>query len=441
MAGARDTICALASGPPPSAIAVVRISGPMVRDICSRVFENGVPDPRRMVFGRFFDVSRETIDEGLGVFMPGPSSYTGEDTAELYLHGGAAVIDHALDTLCEFESTRLAEPGEFTRRAFENGRLDLVEAEGVADLIDAETRAQKSLALDQLDGRLSETYEGWRRSLLEVLALLEASLDFPDEEEAPVEVTEAVASRLLETAASLQGALQDDEIGERIRDGFRIAIVGPPNAGKSSILNRLARREAAIVSDIPGTTRDVVEVRLKIGGQIAWVADTAGLREAEDAIEAEGVRRARERADAADIRIQVRSEDTGATFDGVGNADLRVLNKADLDKAEAFDEGVIALSASTGSGFSALEEALAERLRGLAGRSSSPLITRRRHREALKRALFHVKQAESALRNGFGAELVAEDARLAAQSLSSLVGQIGVEDILGEVFSTFCIGK
>lgn len=441
MAGARDTICALASGPPPSAIAIVRISGPMVRDICSRVFENGLPDPRRMVFGRFFDVSRETIDEGLGVFMPGPASYTGEDTAELYLHGGAAVIDHALDTVCTFETTRLAEPGEFTRRAFENGRLDLVEAEGVADLIDAETRAQKSLALDQLDGRLSQTYEIWRRSLLEVLSLLEASLDFPDEEEAPVEVTDAVAARLLETAASLEAALQDDEIGERIRDGFRVAIVGPPNAGKSSILNRLARREAAIVSEIPGTTRDVVEVRLKIGGQVAWVADTAGLREAEDAIEAEGIRRARERADAADIRIHVRSADTETAFDPVAEGDLCVLNKADLDGAAKTDPAVMVLSASTGEGFIALEEAIASRIRAIAGRMAAPLITRRRHRDALERALFHVKQAESALRTGFGAELVTEDARLAAQSLSFLVGQIGVEDILGEVFSTFCIGK
>ena len=440
MTDARDTICALASGPPPSAIAIVRISGPKVREICDRLFEKGLPAPRRTIFGRFFDVSRETIDQGLGIFMPGPHSYTGEDTAELYLHGGSAVIDHALDTICSFDGARLAEAGEFTRRAFENGRLDLVEAEGVADLIDAETRAQKALAMDQLDGRLSQTYSGWRSNLLKVMSLLEASIDFPDEEEAPVEVTDAVVSILEETASQIETALEDDEIGERIRDGFRIAIVGPPNAGKSSILNRLARREAAIVSDIPGTTRDIVEVRLKIGGQIAWVADTAGLREATDAIEAEGVRRARERAEAADIRIHVRSADTDLSFDAVKPNDLLVVNKSDLLRADT-SAGALAVSAGTGAGFIDLEQALASRIRALAGRAASPLITRRRHRFALQSALFHVKQADAAFAGGYGAELVAEDARMAAQALSGLIGSIGVEEILGEVFSTCCIGK
>lgn len=440
MAAQRDTICALASGPPPSAIAIVRISGPMVREICAIVFEAGLPAPRRSVFGRFLDVSRETIDEGLGVFMPGPNSYTGEDTAELYLHGGAAVIDHALDTLCGIENVRLAEPGEFTRRAFENGRLDLVEAEGVADLIDAETRAQKSLALDQLGGSLSQVYEGWRAGLLEAMALLEASIDFPDEEDAPDESTGPVAGLLERLEGELETAIDDDEVGERIRDGFRVAIIGPPNAGKSSILNRLARREAAIVSDIPGTTRDIVEVRLKIAGQVVWLADTAGLRDANDAIEAEGVRRALERAKAADLRIQVRSPDTSSSFQNAGADDIHVYNKADLEPNE-HDAGIIVLSAETGVGFSALEETLSERITQLTSSKSAPLITRRRHRDALSTALFHVKQASSNLERGFGAEIVSEDVRLAAQKLGALVGRIDVEDILGEVFSSFCIGK
>ncbi|QYJ01910.1 tRNA uridine-5-carboxymethylaminomethyl(34) synthesis GTPase MnmE [Thalassovita mediterranea] len=440
MAVQRDTICALASGPPPSAIAIVRISGPMVREICRSVFEAGLPAPRRSVFGRFLDVSRETIDEGLGVFMPGPHSYTGEDTAELYLHGGAAVIDHALDTLCAFDNVRLAEPGEFTRRAFENGRLDLVEAEGVADLIDAETRAQKSLALDQLGGCLSQVYEGWRAGLLEAMALLEASIDFPDEEDAPGESTGPVAGLLGRLAGELETAIDDDEVGERIRDGFRVAIIGPPNAGKSSILNRLARREAAIVSDIPGTTRDVVEVRLKIAGQVVWLADTAGLREADDAIEAEGVRRALERAKAADLRIQVRSPDTSSSFESADPEDICVYNKADIEKSEHGAE-IIVLSAETGGGFSALEEALGERITKLSSSRTAPLITRRRHRDALSTALFHVKQARADLERGFGAEIVSEDVRLAAQKLGALVGRIDVEDILGEVFSSFCIGK
>ncbi|MEM5515683.1 tRNA uridine-5-carboxymethylaminomethyl(34) synthesis GTPase MnmE [Henriciella sp. AS95] len=440
MADARDTICALASGPPPSAIAIVRISGPKVREICASMFESGLPAPRRSVFGRFLDVSRETIDEGLGVFMPGPNSYTGEDTAELYLHGGAAVIDHALDAICEFANTRLAEPGEFTRRAFENGRLDLVEAEGVADLIDAETRAQKSLALNQLDGELSAQYAEWRSKLVEALALLEVSIDFPDEEDAPDETSSPVADALQSIRLSLQQALQDDEVGERIREGFRIAIVGPPNAGKSSLLNRLARREAAIVSDIPGTTRDVVEVRLKIGGQIAWVADTAGLREAGDAIEAEGIRRARERAGSADLRLHLRAADEDIVFDDVEAGDLKVITKADKAHVAA-DEDTFLISTLSGEGFGELEAVIADVVSRKANRDVAPLITRKRHRTSLQQALFHVEQALDLISRGGGAELVAEDVRLAARQLSALVGEIGVEEILGSVFSSFCIGK
>ncbi|WP_300391641.1 tRNA uridine-5-carboxymethylaminomethyl(34) synthesis GTPase MnmE [Henriciella sp.] len=440
MTDARDTICALASGPPPSAIAIVRISGPKVREICASVLERGVPKPRRAVFGRFLDVSRDTIDEGLAVFMPGPNSYTGEDTAELYLHGGAAVIDHALDTICAL-GARLAEPGEFTRRAFENGRMDLVEAEGVADLIDAETRAQKSLALDQLEGRLSRQYAEWRAGLVDVLALLEVSIDFPDEEDAPDETGGPVEAALRLIAESLERALADDEVGERIREGFHIAIVGPPNAGKSSLLNRLARREAAIVSDIPGTTRDVVEVRLKIGGQIAWVADTAGLREAADQIEAEGVRRAQERAASADLRIQLRSADENPDFSDCPADDLLIVNKRDLAQSGSWPEGVLTMSALTGEGFSEIEARIAEVIRNRAGSAGAPLITRRRHRLALESALFHVKHALNLLEHGGGAELVAEDVRLASRQLSGLIGEIGVEEILGAVFSSFCIGK
>ena len=441
MTGARDTICALASGPPPSAIAIVRISGPEVRAICESILEKGLPKPRRAVFGKFFDVSRDTIDEGLAVFMPGPNSYTGEDTAELYLHGGAAVIDHALDTICGFDRTRLAEPGEFTRRAFENGRMDLVEAEGVADLIDAETRAQKSLALDQLDGRLSRQYEAWRADLVEALALLEVSIDFPDEDDAPDETGGPVGEALRRIEAGLSEALDDDRVGERIRDGFHIAIVGPPNAGKSSLLNRLARREAAIVSDIPGTTRDVVEVRLKIGGQIAWVADTAGLREAADQIEAEGIRRAQERAASADLRIQLRAADSDPDFSGSGDGDLLVINKSDIAPSGNWPQGALMLSATTGDGFFEIETRISEIIRERAGSVGAPMITRRRHRLALESALFHVKQALSLLERGGGAELVAEDVRLASRQLSGLVGEIGVEEILGAVFSSFCIGK
>lgn len=441
MLDARDTICALASGPPPSAIAIVRISGPRVRDICAGMLERGLPVPRRAVFGKFLDNDAQIIDEGLAVFMPGPASYTGEDTAELYLHGGGAVVEHTLDAICAFAGARLADPGEFTRRAFENGRMDLVEAEAVADLIDAETRAQKSLALDQLGGRLSRQYAAWRAELLNALALIEVSIDFPDEEDAPDETTSPVHAALTKLADGLKTTLADNEIGQRIRDGFRIAIIGPPNAGKSSLLNRLARRDAAIVSDIPGTTRDVVEVRLKIGGQIAWVADTAGLRESTDWVEAEGVRRAKERAQNADLRIVMRSADDEPDFRDADPADILVVNKSDLSDEKPFLDGVLYISAKTGHGLDALESRLAGLIRERAGDGAAPLITRRRHRLALESALFHVKHAMDLIERGGGAELVGEDVRLASRQLSSLIGEIGVEEVLGAVFSSFCIGK
>ena len=441
MGTARDTICALASGPPPSAIAIIRVSGPKVRDICTKIPERGLPGPRRAVFGKFFDSSGTIIDEGLILFMPGPASYTGEDTAEFYLHGGSAVIDHAIDAICSFSETRLAEPGEFTRRAFENGRVDLVEAEGVADLIDAETRAQKSLALDQLDGRLSRQYAEWRQELVEVLALLEVSIDFPDEDDAPAETAGPVSVSLSRLAGGLERALGDDAVGERIREGFHITIVGPPNAGKSSLLNRLARREAAIVSDLPGTTRDVVEVRLKIGGHIVWIADTAGLREAADQVEAEGVRRAKARAASADLRIQLRPADKKPDFSECEPGDLLVVNKGDLTPEATWTGDVIVISALTGDGLPEVERRIAGIINDKAGETVAPLITRRRHRLALESALFHVKHAIDGLNRGGGAELVAEDVRLAARQLSSLTGEIGVEEILGAVFASFCIGK
>ncbi|MGB3626347.1 MAG: tRNA uridine-5-carboxymethylaminomethyl(34) synthesis GTPase MnmE, partial [Henriciella sp.] len=346
-----------------------------------------------------------------------------------------------LDTICAIDGARLAEPGEFTRRAFENGRLDLVEAEGVADLIDAETRAQKSLALDQLDGRLSAQYAEWRAGLVEALALLEVSIDFPDEDDAPDETSSPVTESLLAIATSLKAALRDDEVGERIRDGFRIAIIGPPNAGKSSVLNRLARREAAIVSGIPGTTRDVVEVRLKLGGQIVWIADTAGLRDASDALEAEGIRRARDRAEQADLRLHLRAADEITPFEDVRPGDLKVVNKTDLATGHAVESDALAISTVTGKGFEALEARLAEIISARANIGQAPLITRKRHRKSLETSFFHVEQALELLERGGGAELVAEDVRLAARQLSSLVGEIGVEEILGAVFSSFCIGK
>lgn len=440
--GTRDTICALASGAPPSAIAVVRISGPAVRDVCAAILASGLPEPRRAVLTRIRDRSGAEVDRGLVLFSPAPHSYTGEDTLELYLHGGPAVITHALETLTALPGVRLAGPGEFTRRAFEAGKLDLTEAEGVADLIEAETRAQKSQALRQVSGGLSQTYNEWRDELTGLLALVEVMVDFPDEGDVSADAAAPLRARVAGLTKAVETALGDGGIGERIRDGFRIAIIGAPNAGKSSILNRLARREAAIVTDIAGTTRDVIEVRLILGGQVVWLADTAGLRETEDVVEAEGVRRARRAAADADLRIHVIDGQAPSPPPGpVGSLDIVVFNKADSSPAILAPDGALLLSAVTGEGVDKLESWIASFVSQRAASVESPVITRARHREKLTRGLAALASANAALDQELGFEMVAEDLRLAIREMQIIVGEIGVEDVLGAVFSRFCIGK
>lgn len=440
--GTRDTICALASGAPPSAIGVVRISGPAVRQVCTELLASGLPEPRRAVLTRIRDLSGAEVDQGLVLFSPAPHSYTGEDTLELYLHGGPAVITHALETLTALPGVRLAGPGEFTRRAFEAGKLDLAEAEGVADLIEAETLAQKSQALRQVSGGLSQTYNEWRDELTGLLALVEVMVDFPDEGDVSGDAAAPLRARVAGLTKAVETALGDGGIGERIRDGFRIAIIGAPNAGKSSILNRLARREAAIVTDIAGTTRDVIEVRLILGGQVVWLADTAGLRETEDVVEAEGVRRARRAAADADLRIHVIDGEAPSPPPGpVGSLDIVVFNKVDVRPSILAPDGALLLSAVTGEGFDKLESWIASFVSQRAASVEAPVITRARHREKLTRGLAALAAAKAALDQELGFEMVAEDLRLAIREMQTIVGEIGVEDVLGAVFSRFCIGK
>lgn len=440
----RDTICALASGATPSAIAIIRLSGPAVHNISERLLTVNRLRHREAVVCDFLDDGGALIDSCVALYFEGPASYTGEDSLELYLHGGAAIIDHAFSCLLSQTGIRLAEPGEFTRRAFEAGKMDLTQAEGVADLIEAETRAQKSQALRQLDGALSETYESWRAQLLKILALLEVSIDFPDEDEAPESTAIPVAKAITTLLASFRRALDDGRIGERVREGFRISIIGPTNAGKSTLLNRLAGRDAAIVTDEPGTTRDVVEVRMSIGGHIVWIADTAGIRETDNVIEAEGIRRARRAAEHADIRLFLtgnENEADPAQFPKYrANADLRVVNKIDLAEKSASPADV-RISALTGAGMDKLEGAISDRLQQLAGPSEAPVITRARHRHHLQVGAEHLAKARASLDNGESPELAAEDVRLAIQEVSTITGAIGVEDVLGAVFSEFCIGK
>ena len=441
----RDTICALASGQPPAAICIIRLSGDRIWKLAGALLDCGLPEPRRATLTRFRDEDGHLIDEGLVVFMPGPHSYTGEDTLELYLHGGPAVINHAISTLTSEPGVRLAEPGEFTRRAFEAGKIDLTEAEGVADIIEAETNAQKAQALRQLSGGLTQQYDQWRAELTGILALIEVAVDFPDEDDAPEETTAPVLRKLGALISDMEAALGDRGIGEKIRDGFRIAIVGAPNAGKSTLLNRLAGREAAIVTSLPGTTRDVIEIRRVMGGQIVWISDTAGLRETEDEIEAEGVRRAQKVAAEADLRVFM--VDGSAPDPGVLTSpyrlptDMVVVNKADADLAENLPAHDFRISAKTGDGVETLERALSEFISARAASVEAPVITRARHRARLVEGLACLVAARDALELGTGAELAAEDVRMAIRHLGSVIGVVGVEDVLGAVFSEFCIGK
>jgi tRNA modification GTPase len=435
-----DTIVALASGVGRAGVAVIRLSGPEAGPVVEALTGGPLPAARRAERRVFRGATGDPIDDGLVIWFPGPASFTGEDVAELHVHGGPSVILGMTEACLGLPGVRPAEPGEFTRRAFEHGKLDLAEAEGLADLVDAETEGQRRQALRQMQGELSAVYERWRAQLIEAMALLEAAIDFPDED-LPADLAARVGPRVDAISADLARHLNDSHRGERVRDGYRIAIIGAPNAGKSSLLNALARREAAIVSALPGTTRDVVEVRLVLAGFPVWIADTAGLREAADAVEAEGVRRALERADEADLRLGVVEAGADPSADllaALRAGDVLVRSKADL--SDASDVGVthetLRVSARTGEGLGALEGLLAGRVERELGRQEAPALTRARHRRLVEEALASLQRARPAL-----AELWAEDLRLAATALGRLTGRIDVEDLLDEVFSSFCIGK
>jgi len=444
---ARETIFALSSAPGRAGVAVLRVSGPQAGP-CLDALAGGRGAPRVAALRTIRDGAGEAIDRGLTLWFPGPASFTGEDLAELQVHGGRAVVAALGDALAAQPGVRPAEAGEFTRRAFDAGKLDLTEVEGLADLIDAETRVQARQALRQLDGVVGRRVEDWRDRLLRALAHLEAAIDFADEE-LPDDLGARVRTEIAALAGEIEAALADDHRGERLRDGLSVAILGAPNAGKSSLLNAIAQRDAAIVAETAGTTRDVVEVHLDLAGYPMTLADTAGLRDlpddaaGHDAIEAEGVRRARAHADRADLRLAVfdaTQPPDPATRALVDATTLVVWNKIDLrdDFDAAGPDSGFRLSAKTGEGVPALLDELERRAVALIGDAAeAPAITRARHRSALNETAEALRRADSAE----APELAAEDLRLATRALGRITGRVDVEDLLDVIFRDFCIGK
>ena len=433
MIATRDTIFAVATALGRAGIAVVRLSGPQAASAVESLTRRKAPAERRASYRELFDNSNNSlIDAGLVLFFAAPHSYTGEDSAEFHIHGGRVVAATLLRVLAQLPGLRLAEPGEFTRRAVENGRLDLTQAEAVADLIDAQTEAQHQLALRQLGGHLASLYEAWRTRLIHAAAWIEAGIDFADEE-IPLEAAESSRAALRLLRGEIRAHLLDGRRGELLREGLHVAIIGPPNAGKSSLLNALAQRDVAIISEIPGTTRDVIEVRLDLGGYPVILADTAGLRESEDRIEQEGVRRALARAEAADLRILVL--DGNAPVQPGFPADIVVWNKADLVPARA--SGTLWISAKTGEGLDRLIRQLAEAAAERLELSEAPVLTRARHRTALEEA----ERSIAASLETVEPELAAEHLRLALRSIGRITGRVDLDELLDVVFRDFCIGK
>ena len=434
-----ETIYALSTPAGRGGVAVIRTSGPGARACLPGLGVTSVPKPRvatRAALRRAVDGA--PIDDALLLYFAAPHSFTGEDVVELHLHGGMAIIQAVQDVLAGCPGYRLANPGEFTRRAFENGKIDLVEAEGLVDLIEAETEAQRVQALRQLKGSLSDLYTGWQKRLADQLALVELGLDFSDEGDVDDEDTMFDRDSMESILAEMRAHLDDGRRGEIVRNGVRVAILGAPNVGKSSLLNALTGRDAAIVSDIPGTTRDRVDVHLNLGGQSVILTDTAGLRESDDVIEREGMRRSLTAAAEADIVLvmgECGSADPLPIVDTGTGAPMVVWNKVDL-AAGAAREGIL-ISAKTGQGMAALEQALTERIRGFALQGEAPVLTRARHREAVTTASERLREALAE----HDPVLLAEHLRSGINALGRIVGKVDVEDLLDRIFRDFCIGK
>ncbi|TGQ35015.1 tRNA uridine-5-carboxymethylaminomethyl(34) synthesis GTPase MnmE [Mesorhizobium sp. M00.F.Ca.ET.216.01.1.1] len=440
-----ESIVALSSGRLPAGVAVIRISGRQSRFVVETIAGSTVPD-RVATCRKFRAPDGSVLDSGLVVFFAGPASFTGEDVAEFHVHGGRAVVAKMLETIADFDGVRHAEPGEFTRRAFLNGKVDLVETEALADLVNAETEAQRRFAIRNAEGVQSELYLGWRRRLIHARAMIEAEIDFADEDDVPGSVADTVWADVRAMIGEIERHVDGFRAAEIIRDGFEVVILGAPNAGKSSLFNALARRDAAIVTDEPGTTRDLLEVVLDLKGLRVRVVDTAGLREGPGKVEAIGIEKARTKAHSADLLLLLEDMLDPAAV-GAMPADipaLRIGTKFDLLQGKPQAASLAArydfvISTRDGTGLAELLEEIGRRATGQIGQVGDILPSRLRHVEILNETrgflLAAAKQDER------GQELRAEELRLAADRLGRIVGAVGVEDMLDVIFSQFCIGK
>ena len=442
------TIYALSSGPGTSGIAVIRISGPEASLVIKKLTEKNIPEPRVATLRKINYINTsELIDEGMILWFPGPESYTGEDLAEIHVHGSKTVVDAIHSSISIIKNCRLAEPGEFTKIAFQNGKINLLKAESIGDLIASETEIQRKQAVQIMNGKSAERFNSLREKLLKILSHIEAKIDFP-EEDLPSDILKSIKKSSYDVIQNLEKILNDQKIGERIRDGFKIAIVGPPNAGKSSLLNQLANRDAAIVSETAGTTRDVVEVHLNIDGYPVIMSDTAGIRESRNEIERKGIKLSINRAEDADLKLVVidakNVEFTDLLLNLLKEDSILVVNKSDLIEGagttnfKKFDH--ILISIKNNINLDNLISKIKDHLKNKFISSEDILITRARHRQHLEKCLEHLKSFNE--KNEIeDFDKAAEDLRLATRNLGMIVGKVDVEELLGSIFNDFCIGK